>query len=170
LPAPDFELLVSLETDFGADSAGRPAREVGFGMMSEIPHETAASRLFAESLSMGLLTYFASAYHELTSMALAAVDMTGALDGKWLQFAAVACLSRHHFTRAFRWTTGLPPNRYVSGQRLNYAKHILSMSGHAIMDIALEGGLSSQTSFTRAFQRGVGMPLGAYRHLGYCRG
>src|SRR5882757_9908585 len=68
--------------------------------------------------------------------------------------ANVACLSIFHFTCAFSAAVGMPPHRYVSQRRLEWAKTMIAAGGTSIAEMAFVCGFSSQSSFTRAFRRG----------------
>ena len=77
--------------------------------------------------------------------------------------ANVACLSIFHFTRAFAATMGVPPHRYVSQRRLESAKVMIATGRASLSEIALDCQFSSESSFTRAFRRAIGMTPAAYR-------
>jgi transcriptional regulator GlxA family with amidase domain len=77
--------------------------------------------------------------------------------------ASVACLSRYHFSRAFKKAVGQPPHRYVSGRRLERAKALLLAGHKSLVDIALALGFSSQANFTRAFTKATGQAPGRFR-------
>ena len=77
--------------------------------------------------------------------------------------ASVACLSRYHFSRAFKKAVGQTPHRYVTGRRLERAKALLSTRHRSLVDIALALGFSSQASFTRAFTKATGEAPGRFR-------
>jgi AraC family transcriptional regulator len=77
--------------------------------------------------------------------------------------ANVACLSIFHFTRAFAATMGVPPHRYVSQRRLESAKVMIATGRASLREIALDCRFSSESSFTRAFRRAIGMTPAAYR-------
>jgi AraC-like DNA-binding protein len=77
--------------------------------------------------------------------------------------ANVACLSIFHFTRAFAAAMGVPPHRYVSRRRLESAKVMLATGRASLGEIAYHCRFSSQSSFTRAFRRAIGMTPGEYR-------
>ena len=79
------------------------------------------------------------------------------------QLAAVACLSRFHFARAFKAAVGRSPHRYVSGRRLEIAKEMIATGRGSLSEIALDCQFSSQSSFTRAFHRATGMTPAEYR-------
>jgi AraC family transcriptional regulator len=79
------------------------------------------------------------------------------------RMASVACLSRYHFSRAFKQAVGQSPRRYVSARRLERAKALLIEGDRPLIDIALGLGFSSQANFTRAFQRLMGVAPGQYR-------
>jgi AraC family transcriptional regulator len=78
------------------------------------------------------------------------------------RMASIACLSRHHFARAFKQAVGHPPHRYVSAKRLERAKALL-IRDRPLVDIALALGFSDQASFTRAFRQATGQAPGKYR-------
>jgi AraC family transcriptional regulator len=80
---------------------------------------------------------------------------------------AEACgLSRGHFTRAFRQSTGTSPYRWLLQYRLDQAKTLLAQTAMPIAEIAIECGFSDQTQLTRAFSKEVGVPPGFWRrHL-----
>ena len=79
------------------------------------------------------------------------------------EMASVACLSRFHFTRAFREATGQPPYKYVTAKRLERATQLLTQTHRPLADIALSICFSSQANFNRAFRSAMGMPPGVYR-------
>jgi AraC family transcriptional regulator len=53
------------------------------------------------------------------------------------RLASIACLSRFHFSRAFKAAVGRSPNRYVSAKRLELAKQLLEQSDQPLAHIAL---------------------------------
>jgi len=77
--------------------------------------------------------------------------------------ASVACLSKYHFSRAFKKAMGQTPHRYVSSRRLERAKALLVRGDRSLVDIALALSFSSQASFTRAFTKATGLAPGQYR-------
>jgi AraC family transcriptional regulator len=52
---------------------------------------------------------------------------------------------------------------YVSRRRLESAKHSIAKGGASLSEIAVDCWFSSQSSFTRAFQRATGMTPAEYR-------
>jgi transcriptional regulator GlxA family with amidase domain len=72
-------------------------------------------------------------------------------------------LSRGHFGRAFRQSTGMPPHRWLSLRRIDKAKDLLLNSSLSIPQIALASGFAEQSHFTRVFTRFVGESPGAWR-------
>ena len=79
------------------------------------------------------------------------------------RMAAIACLSRYHFARAFRQAVGQSPHRYVSAKRLERAKALLVRGDRPLVDIALALSFSSQANFTRAFRQATGQAPGQFR-------
>jgi AraC family transcriptional regulator len=79
------------------------------------------------------------------------------------QLGQVACLSQYHFARAFKKATGHTVHQYLTTVRLQRAKELLSADESSIADIAFLCGFSSQTNFTKAFVRSLGIPPGRYR-------
>ena len=79
------------------------------------------------------------------------------------QLAKVACLSQFHFARAFKAAVGQSPHQYVSAQRLERAKEMLTRGDQSLLDITIALNFSSQANFTRAFRVGTGMTPGQFR-------
>ncbi|WP_298159984.1 AraC family transcriptional regulator [Brevundimonas sp.] len=80
------------------------------------------------------------------------------------EVAAIADLSPHHFCRAFKQSTGLPPHAWLTRQRLEHALQL--MSAHpkmGLVEIALCVGYQSQTSFGQAFKRAMGVTPSRWR-------
>jgi len=73
------------------------------------------------------------------------------------EMAAAACMSRFHFARLFRRTTGCSPMEYLQGLRLGTAARMLSEGRFAMGDIALATGFCDQSHFCRVFRRRTGM-------------
>lgn len=65
---------------------------------------------------------------------------------------AEACaLSRSHFIRAFRQTTGLTPHQWLQSERVRHAKHLLRETETPLAEIATRCGFADQSHFTRVF-------------------
>jgi AraC family transcriptional regulator len=77
---------------------------------------------------------------------------------------AVACgLSRDHFIRAFRRTTGVTPRRWLQRYRVEKAKEMLLSSKLAIAEIAIRCGFADQSHLTRVFKGLEGTSPAAWR-------
>jgi AraC family transcriptional regulator len=77
--------------------------------------------------------------------------------------AAVAGLSRYHFSRRFKATFGLPPHRYVVQCRIERAKRLLAETRLLLADIAAASGFNSTANFIRTFRELQGATPGDYR-------
>jgi AraC-like DNA-binding protein len=84
--------------------------------------------------------------------------------GPTLRDVAKACgLSVSHFGRAFKYSTGMPPHRWVLHQRLEMAKRLLEENVRSIAEIAGDCGFSEQSHLTHVFSRQFGVSPGAWR-------
>ena len=70
--------------------------------------------------------------------------------------ASEAGLSRFHFCRAFKESTGLSPHAWLRRHRLEQAMNMLRESDTSIVSIAAELGYASQTAFAAAFRKLTG--------------
>jgi AraC family transcriptional regulator len=68
-----------------------------------------------------------------------------------------------HFTRAFRQTTGTTPHRWLTRQRVERAKVLLSAGSLELVEIAQVCGFTDQSHLTRVFSRCERMPPGRWR-------
>jgi AraC family transcriptional regulator len=154
--------------------------EIAYAILSELQVETSAGRLLAETLACSLAARLvqnhvspprlASLYRKpegLDRRRLARVldYIEGNLEGDLTveRLASIACLSRFHFTRAFKAAVGQSPHRYVSRERFERAKTLLVRGDRPLVDIALALNFSCQANFTRAFRQVTGQTPGQYR-------
>lgn len=79
------------------------------------------------------------------------------------QLAKVAGISRYHFLRSFKETTGLSPLQYVITKRVERAHHMLLTSSETIAEIAYDTGFSSQSHLNRVFKKHFGTTPGAIK-------
>jgi len=79
------------------------------------------------------------------------------------RLASIACLSRFHFSRAFKAAVGRSPHHYVSAKRLELAKQLLGKGDQPLAHIALTLKFSCQANFTRAFREATGQTPAEYR-------
>jgi AraC family transcriptional regulator len=70
--------------------------------------------------------------------------------------ASDAGLSRFHFCRAFKESTGLSPHAWLRQYRLEQAMNMLRNTDASIVSVAAELGYASQTAFAAAFRRLTG--------------
>lgn len=76
--------------------------------------------------------------------------------------ARAACVSRFHFARLFRVSTGHSPMAYLQLLRIERAKELLREDRVPIADIALLLGFCDQSHFSRAFRRVTGLTARGY--------
>jgi AraC family transcriptional regulator len=154
--------------------------QIGRAILAEMQAETTAGSLLVESLCSSLSARLLQS-HSMSPLDIAArLSRVGKLDPRRLSrvleyvhanlgdeldirgMASAASLSRFHFARAFKASTGQTPYQYVSAKRLAQAKMLLAQN-QPIAEIALALNFSSQANFTRAFRREFGITPGRYR-------
>jgi AraC-like DNA-binding protein len=107
------------------------------------------------------MVYAPTARHLLRARDLADARYADPLDVDDL--AAVAGLSRAHFSREFRRAFGESPHAYLLTRRLERAAALLRSTDRSVTEICLDVGLSSLGSFTTSFKRTYGATPSAYR-------
>jgi AraC-like DNA-binding protein len=78
------------------------------------------------------------------------------------QLARQAGVSRFHFARQFRLSTGESPMGYLRRIRIERSKSILQSRETTIAEVATRLGFSDQSHFTRIFGRLVGVSPGSF--------
>jgi AraC-like DNA-binding protein len=71
--------------------------------------------------------------------------------------ARAACLSPFHFLRAFRHAFGATPHQFLTRQRLDRARLLLTRGDRSVTDVCLESGFQSLGSFSSLFRRHFGV-------------
>jgi AraC family transcriptional regulator len=79
------------------------------------------------------------------------------------ELAALAGLSRPHFTRAFQAAVGESPHRFVLRRRLAAARQYLDRGSEDLATIAVRCGFSSHAHLSSAFRAEFGISPSAYR-------
>lgn len=77
--------------------------------------------------------------------------------------SAKAALSPRQFSRAFQASFAMTPAAYVEMLRLDAARHHLTSTSATIKEIAAANGFTSDDSFSRAFDRLLGLSPSDYR-------
>ena len=88
-----------------------------------------------------------------------------AADPSMAEVANQCGLSSSYFTRAFKQTTGVPPFRWLTNQRVVRAKELLQDPRRELADIAQLCGFVDQSHFTRVFSKSEGHSPGRWRRL-----
>lgn len=137
-----------------------------------------ANRLFTDCVSLAMLSHLAANYgdwptwpagrrgvlavwQERRAKELLIAHLDGDIS---LEELARECrLSRSHFARAFKATTGLPPHRWLLARRLERARELLLASDLSLDSIAAHCGFADQSHFNKAFAKAVGASPGQWR-------
>jgi AraC family transcriptional regulator len=140
----------------------------------EQPHQ--ASALFLEYVTLALCVHLLQRYGNLSPIRVpgglsplqlkCCKDLIAGNLGDDLSLAQVAAqcdLSREHFSRTFKITTGLTPHQWRQICRIDAVKQLLTGSSRSIADIALTCGFADQSHLTRVFGRIVGTSPGQWR-------
>lgn len=86
--------------------------------------------------------------------------------GETLEIArlAEACaLSRSHFSRAFKCSTGQSPQAWIRAQRIIRAKRLMQTTDLTLTQISLECGFCDQAHFCHIFTHSEGISPFAWR-------
>jgi AraC family transcriptional regulator len=87
--------------------------------------------------------------------------LDSSLSGKVI--AAAAGLSKYHFGKAFRESTGMTLHSYVLARRIRRAERLLAKSDLPLAAVADATGFSSQSHFTSVFSGRTGITPGSFR-------
>jgi AraC family transcriptional regulator len=77
--------------------------------------------------------------------------------------ARSALLSRFHFSRVFKETTGISPGQFLAAVRIHQAKRMLLATPMSVAEIAGAVGYNSLGSFTQHFTDSVGISPSRFR-------
>ncbi|WP_331374666.1 helix-turn-helix transcriptional regulator [Sinorhizobium chiapasense] len=153
-------------------------RSLGSSLLPALQRPEQASQLFLDHVGMALLAHLGSAYGDMRAAhrpkrgglapwqeRRAKEILMGHLDGEIaLEDLAHECgLSRSHFARAFKETTGAPPHRWLLARRIERAQDLLLNSNLSITEIASSCGFADQSHFTRVFAKMVETGPGEWR-------
>ena len=83
------------------------------------------------------------------------------LDGD--RIAAVSGLSKYHFGKAFKQSTGVTLHSYVLSRRTRRAQELLLQTDQSLAAVASAAGFSDQSHFTSLFTTRLGISPRAYR-------
>jgi len=81
--------------------------------------------------------------------------------------SGVVGLSKRHFLRAFKETTGATPHRFVLRLRIEEAKRRLIETGDAMTEVAFAAGFGSSQQFATSFRSATGVTPSSFRQR-YC--
>ena len=79
------------------------------------------------------------------------------------ELAGLVKLSRFHFIRAFKKTTGTAPYQFIISSRIERAKELLTEPNSSIAAVARSVGFHSTLQLDRAFRRLISMTPSSYR-------
>lgn len=79
------------------------------------------------------------------------------------ELADIVHVSRFHFTRLFKRSTGMTASSFVEQCRIRRAQSLIADTDIALSEIALMVGFADQSHFTRRFHRHVGCTPGAFQ-------
>jgi AraC family transcriptional regulator len=81
------------------------------------------------------------------------------------ELSAHVAMSKYHFLRTFKYTSGMTPHQYVLGRRLRTAAAALRATKKPVARIALDHGFGDLSTFNAFFRRVMGITPTAYRSI-----
>jgi len=155
--------------------------EMAYAITSELRRETSVGSMLIETLGSSLAARLVQNHDGTLARDVSARAAQAGLDRRRLtrvldyiganlegdltlaRLASIACLSRFHFSRAFKAAIGRSPHHYVSAKRLERAKQLLEKGDQPLVQIALTLQFSCQANFNRAFREATGQTPAQYR-------
>jgi AraC-like DNA-binding protein len=165
-----------LQTDVAIQ--GPAERQLAALLAAELDQPGPHSRLYAESIALALTLQLV---RNQDAAPIKLAPMRGGLapwqlrrvfdyieenlanDVSLSELAAIVDLSRAHFSRQFKTSTGLPPHRYQLALRIERAKNLLLQSNLSLKEVALSCGFFDQGHLSKSFRRLVGLSPGAWQ-------
>lgn len=96
---------------------------------------------------------------------LRALRLDPCADWDLARMADGAMMSRFHFSRVFKETTGISPERFLAALRIEQAKKLLLGTSDSVTSICFRVGYRSLGTFTRLFSEFVGIAPTGFRKL-----
>lgn len=168
-----------LELQHAAAQTDTVLAHLAQALLPALARPEGASRLFIDQLGHAIGTYLVEHYGGVNPghihamgrlsprvLARAQEYLAARLDDGNVSIAAVAdaCqLSRSHFSRAFRQSTGKTPHEWLLERRLERAAALLRTTDLPIAGIAASCGFADQSHLTRNFSRKLGLTPGDWR-------
>ncbi|MDH6230884.1 AraC family transcriptional regulator [Mesorhizobium soli] len=164
--------IQELRHTVGGTARDPVARDLLLSMRTALARPQEVPDLFVDHMALALTIHLASNYGNVAQLPRqwggglapwqerrAKELMDASIDsGLTLETLAQSCsLSKRHFTRAFRQSTGLAPYQWLQHRRIDRAKQLLAQSNISLSAIAFECGFADQSHFTRAFSRVAGV-------------
>lgn len=143
----------------------RPGSQDMLGRLSELLFVEAV-RGHIEKLPADATGWLAALRDPSLSRALSALHMRPSHPWTTEKLAKQACLSRSAFAERFTSTVGLPPMSYLTRWRMLLAGQRLRESSETIAQVAESVGYESESTFSRAFAREMGVAPGTWRKNG----
>ena len=185
--APEFLHRVAEENDLNPDAVELRAsvdrrddavRHIGLAILAEVESGGTGGRVYGDALATALATHLLrnhgaslqsvanregglhrSALRRVTDF----VNDNLSTDIGLAEMAGVANLSRYHFSRQFKLSTGLSPHQYVIGRRIKRARELLSGTDLSVGDIASAVGFTHQSHLAYHTRRLLGVAPSALR-------
>jgi AraC family transcriptional regulator len=172
--SPKFELIETYQKNDPL------IQHIALNLLSEFDSETGAGKLYAESFAQTLVLHILRNY---STARFTRENLSGGLSGYKLrratefihehlegdltlaEIAEVAGLSQFHFARAFRRTTGLTPQQYITQKRIERAKSLLADGDLPLVEVSLRAGFKNQSHFTTLFRKFTRLTPKAWREL-----
>ena len=82
------------------------------------------------------------------------------------ELSAHVAMSKYHFLRTFKYTSGMTPHQHISIRRLRAAAVALRTTRKPVADIALDHGFGDLSTFNHYFRRVMKVTPTAYRSQG----
>lgn len=176
----DLPMFGSLRAPEGMAFEDEAVRHLSELLLPAFERPETANRLFVDHVVLALLSHLAVSYGERNAVLQhvrgglatwqerrAKEMLLASIDGNLgLEDLAAACgLSRSHFARAFKATTGSSPFRWLLAQRIQRAKDLLLNSQSSIDQIAAQCGFADQSHFTHTFLKFANATPSQWRRL-----
>uniref|UniRef100_UPI000D37E592 helix-turn-helix domain-containing protein n=1 Tax=unclassified Variovorax TaxID=663243 RepID=UPI000D37E592 len=152
---------------------------LGRAMLPALMQPASASALFVDHLTLALKAHVLHAYggggaasaeprglapwQERRAKAFLRAHL--ASDVSLADVARECALSRSHFSKAFKQTTGQTPHAWRVAQRVEAARGLLGQAGMPIAEIAAACGFADQSHLTRVFTAHMGTSPARWRRL-----